>query len=112
MAITGQTGLQAEYSSVPDRGITDTGVGVDGARVGVVATMAAEVGATVAALLAGADLHVVRLAASTVQLVVDFTAALRPTVAEASTVVAAVASTAAADTAVVGTGNRGVIRVL
>ena len=85
MATTGLAGSRVECSSAPGRGITDTGAGADGVLAGDVAIMAMAAGAMGTAAvamatdvdsLADAALHVVRLAASTGQLVVGFMAVL------------------------------------
>jgi hypothetical protein len=110
---TDLTGLRAECLSAPARGMAGDAVGA-----GVVGATDAAVGATAvaftadagspvdAASLADVDLHVVRLAVSTV--VAGSAAALWPTaVAGASTVVAAVGSTVVVDMGVADTANRG-----
>jgi hypothetical protein len=103
-ATTGLTGSRVACSSALGRGMADTGAGVDGVLVGAmdVAFMGAEAGATVAASPADAGLHVVRLAASMVELAVAFTA---KHVAD-STVAAVEGSTVVADTAA-DTGKSG-----
>jgi hypothetical protein len=89
----GVVGVMA--TMVVEAGVTDAGSLVDVATLPDAATLVG------AGLSADADLRVVRLAASTVQWAADFTVV----VAADSMVVVVGSTAAAADTAVVATGN-------
>ena len=125
MAITGLTGLRAEYSSAPARGMAGDvlGAGVVGDGAGAGAAFSVDAGSSAgvglpvgAALWVDVDSRTVRLADSTA--VADFTVAVGSMAVAGSTVVAvgsmavagstvvAVASTAEAVDTAADTGNR------